>query len=192
MFRLFTNFILFQCCWFASVAGAGRGEPLFGPIAVLLFVVIHFLFFSKEQRKADFVLIGAALLLGIAADGILASTHWLLYAVDVPVDSEYFSYRAILDFFPPLWILSLWVAFALTINHSMSWSKRLWHGDQKWVVILLGAIFGPVAFLGGEAFGAILFREKMNSLVALAFIWGMSFPLLVLLSTKFGKQMRHA
>lgn len=145
-----------------------------------------------EQRRADLFLIGVALLLGIAADGLLAKSQWLQYSADLPVGSEHFSFRAIIDFFPPLWILSLWVAFALTVNHSMSWSKRLWRDDKKWIVILLGAIFGPVAFLGGEALGAILFREKMNSLVALGFIWGMSFPLLVLLSIKFEKQMRHA
>ncbi len=145
-----------------------------------------------ERRRADLFLIGIALLLGIAADGLLAKSQWLQYAADLPVGSVNSSFSAAIDFFPPLWILSLWVAFALTVNHSLSWSKRLWRNDKKWIVVLLGVIFGPVAFLGGEAFGAILFREKMNSLVALAFIWGMSFPLLVLLSIRFEKQIQHA
>ena len=192
MLKSLANFLLFQCCWFTCVIGAGDGRWEYGAVAVILFTIIQFLFLSPKQFGSDIRLISVALILGIIADGFLLKSQWIQYAAGFENGSEHSIASVATSFVPPIWILSLWIAFALTVNHSMSWSKRLWQGNRKWVVIMLGAIFGPLAFLGGESFGAVVLQEKVNSLAALAVIWGMSFPLLVYLAIRFENQHRHA
>jgi hypothetical protein len=49
----------------------------------------------------------------------------------------------------------------------------------------LGALFGPLAFIAGEKFGAVEFVNPPASLTALALGWAFLMPLLLRLADQF-------
>jgi hypothetical protein len=56
----------------------------------------------------------------------------------------------------------------------MAWLK------QRWLLAsLMGAVFGPLAFIAGEKLGAVQFIDRLMALLALAIGWAMLLPLLL-------------
>ena len=78
----------------------------------------------------------------------------------------------------PLWIIILWVMFAMTLNHSLSWLK-----GRVLLATLFGAIGGPLAYIAGEKLGAITISGS-QTLFVLSIGWAFITPLLVYLSEK--------
>ena len=80
------------------------------------------------------------------------------------LQSSLIIYRGLtLSFCAPLWIIAMWVGFAATINHSLSWL------DGKWfMAFLLGAVFGPLSYITGLKFGAIDFQITLFSIIILS------------------------
>jgi hypothetical protein len=68
---------------------------------------------------------------------------------------------------PPLWLLSLWPAFAsaLSEGHSLSWLKQ-----RPLVAAGLGAVLGPLSYAGGARLGA-LELDGVRSLICLTVTW---------------------
>jgi hypothetical protein len=68
----------------------------------------------------------------------------------------------------------MWALFATTINLSMGWLKGRWA-----LSVLMGAVFGPLAFIGGEKLGAVVFLDSTLSIITLSVGWGLLMPLLL-------------
>ncbi len=161
------NAVGYQLVWFAAVAGAGRQTPWWGVLAAAVFVAVQVAF--SAQRRSDLRLLAVALALGVALDGTLAASGWLHYAAQRP------------GFQAPLWILAIWSAFALTLNHSL----RLLQGRPAWAS-LLGAVGGPLAYLGAaRGFGAVEFVAPAAALIAVALAWALAMPLLSQLALRW-------
>jgi hypothetical protein len=73
----------------------------------------------------------------------------------------------------------MWALFATTINLSMGWLKGHWV-----LSVLMGAVFGPLAFIGGERLGAVVFLDSTLSMITLAIGWGLLMPLLLSLADR--------
>lgn len=164
------NFLGYEAVWFAAVVGAGRGDALPGCLAAAAFLAWQIL--VSDQRAADLRLAGIALLCGLSIDGSLASLGWLHYAaagLSAPPGA-------------PLWILALWVAFAMTLNHSMSWLRRrpLW-------ACALGLAGGPLAYWSASrGWQAVLFEPPaVRALAGLSAGWGIALPLLAGLAARW-------
>ena len=68
----------------------------------------------------------------------------------------------------------MWGGLSATVNHSMS--KLI--GRPFWIIIL-GCIFGPLAYLTGLKFGIIFFNLAIGAtLIILSFFWGLSMYLI--------------
>ena len=110
------NVVGFQAVWLASVAGAGAGLPWAGPLAAAVFAAAMLAWGGRARD--DLRLLAVALPLGIALDSAFAASGWLVYAEAWPWSGV-----------APAWIASLWVGFALTLNHSMArlrqWTQAL-------------------------------------------------------------------
>jgi len=156
------NVLGFQAVWLASVAGAGAGLAWSGPLAALLFAAAMLTWGGRTRD--DLRLLAVALPLGIALDSAFAASGWLVYAEAWPWAGM-----------APAWIASLWVGFALTLNHSMA---RL----RQWplAAAALGLVGGPLAYwTAAGAFEAVSFGAPVGSvLVALALGWAAVLPLL--------------
>lgn len=149
------NFIAFQLVWFAGVGGAANGLWWPGPVALVLFAGWHLR--PAIRARGDLPLMGLALVLGFITDTLMAAGGLSRYAAAVPTAP-----------WAPLWILSLWAGFALTLNHSMRWLTA-----RPWLVAPLAAIVGPATYLAAaKVWGAVsLLAPRVEALGTLASCW---------------------
>ncbi|MBS0379427.1 MAG: DUF2878 domain-containing protein [Proteobacteria bacterium] len=158
------NFAGYQAVWFCAVYGAAAGR--LWPVTCALAVFVLAQLAASGLRAADLRLMGVALALGLALDGALAGSGILHYAAAAP---------ALPPGGAPLWILALWVAFALTLNHSLRYLA-----GRAWLAAALGALGGPLAYLAAARLsGAVQFpAPAYPALAALAAGWAIALALL--------------
>lgn len=157
-----SNLIGYQLVWWCAVIGAGRGMAWLGVLAAGVFVAAEWL--ASPSRGVLLRLCVMALLCGVIVDGVLAASGWAWYASAWPSSG-----------FAPLWILALWCAFATTLLSSMALLQR-----HRLLALALGAIGGPLAYLGAErGFAAVTFAPpSWHGLAWLALGWGIALPAL--------------
>lgn len=160
------NALSFQLVWLAAVAGAARGWWWAGPLAVAAFAAWQLPL--SHGRRADLLL-----MFGTAAIGFAIDTLWVkleLMRFTTPLPSAQLA---------PVWIVALWMGFALTLNHSLAALKR-----HLWLGAALGLVGGPVAYGVAEgAWAAVEFsRPAWMVLGALAVAWAAVTPLLLVVA----------
>ena len=84
---------------------------------------------------------------------------------------------ASLDGWAPFWMVSLWMAFATTLNHSLRWLT-----SRPWVATLSGAIGGPLAYLAGAKLGAMTLASPVSAMLLIAGLWAVAMGILSLLT----------
>lgn len=159
--RFWSNLIGYQAAWFANVYAAARGFAWVGIAAALVFALAQWSVSTHKRNDSRLMLL--ALVLGIAIDGGLSLSGRLEYASAAPALGA------------PLWILAMWVAFAMTINHSLAFLRDRW-----WMAALLGGIGAPLAYLGAaRGFDAVAFAPpRWHGMLALSLGWAIALPLL--------------
>jgi|HubBroStandDraft_6_1064221.scaffolds.fasta_scaffold35119_3 hypothetical protein len=151
------NLLGYQLVWFLAVYGAGAGRAWPALAAAALFALWQLA--GSATPRDDLRLIGIGLGCGVLLDGLLARLQLLHYAaaaVALPPGGA------------PLWILALWVAFALTLNHSLRWLR-----GRVLRAALLGLLGGPLAYLAAARLaGAVSFvAPAWHALTVLALGW---------------------
>ena len=162
------NMLAFQLVWLAAVGGAGRGWWWCGPLALLAFAAWQLP--ASRWPRADALLMGVAAIAGLAVDTLWVQLDLMRFAQPVP--SVHVA---------PVWIVALWMGFALALNHSMAALK-----PHPWLAVALGVIGGPVAYAIAEsAWGAVVLAvPSWKPLLALALAWGVLTPALLALATR--------
>jgi hypothetical protein len=163
---LIKNFIGFQIGWFACVVGAAQGYPLVAVAVASIIVILHLL--RDNNLYSELCLIISAVFIGIIWESLLLASGWLAYASSGSANIA------------PIWLVAMWALFATTINHSMAWLK-----NRYFLALLLGAVFGPLAFIAGENLGAVVFLDRTMALTLLAVGWAVLMPLLLWLAQQF-------
>lgn len=161
------NIIAFQFGWFACVLGGAYGFPATGTAAGLIVVAVHFLRAYRPWNELRLALAAAAI--GIVFDGMLVTLDWVR-----------FSSGALAAGPVPLWMTTLWMLFATTLNVSLAWLKGRWG-----LAALAGAAGGPLAYHGGAGLGAMEFVEPIAATAALAGGWALMMPLLFRLARRY-------
>ncbi|MHC4974020.1 MAG: DUF2878 domain-containing protein [Planctomycetota bacterium] len=157
--RIAVNFLLFQAGWFACVAG----PAWVGPAAVALVVAVDLAWTRRRAHEAKTVLASGAL--GSAADLLLANAGLLAFR-----GGGY-----------PLWMAALWLNFGTILNVSLAWLKGRW-----WLAAVLGAVCGPLVYLGGERLGATVLQP--GTLVAVAAQFAVAVPGLLWIARRLGEK----
>lgn len=157
------NFVLFQLAWFAGILGAAHQQVLIGILVMLLCLAVHLWSLPKVSRRADYGLMLQCFCLGTLIDTVLMHTGIMVYASPNPI-----------SFLSPLWMSLLWVALAMTLNHSLAWLK-----DKYWLSAFLGSITGPLSYLAGVRLDAGSMPHEIYSLVTLSIVWALSMPLII-------------
>lgn len=135
------NFILFQFGWFACVYPAAHGLEWIGPCVTLGIVALHLAWTPVALRVRY-----ARWLALVALTGWVIDSGFKLVGVT--------SYPASDSLLAPIWILSLWLLFALTVHHSLFWLRRF-----PKVTVVFGLIGGPLAYYSGVRMGATGFAH---------------------------------
>ena len=102
-----------------------------------------------------------ALPIGFVMDSVLAQSGWLRYAMAFPWAD-----------WAPLWIMALWLAFALTLNHSLRAVYR-----NRVYAFLFGLLGGPLAYgIAAARFDAMTVEHRLvPSLLLIGAVWGIGF-----------------
>ena len=162
------NFIFFQLIWFVCIIGAATNET-HAAVAFSLLIILFHLYLTKDKKNELKILLLASIL-GFLFDGFLLKNELVLYA------NHGWSYSI-----TPLWIIVLWMGFAITLNSSLSWLKK-----KIKLSALFGAVGGPLAYLAGEKLEAVTILTS-GAIVALAIGWAIITPLLIIVTNKLSK-----
>lgn len=159
------NFVGFQIGWFACVLGAAHGYWGLGPVVVALILLIQLSVVSNSASEIRLVLV--SLILGYVFDSSLI--HMGLFSLNANVLEPWGSSP---------WMAAMWVNFALTLRHSMSWLR-----GRYFLGAALGAISGPFAYLAGARLGAMeILTGPLSFGLALGSSWAAAVPLLIWVS----------
>ena len=162
------NFIFFQLIWFVCIIGAATNET-HAAVAFSLLIILFHLYLTKDKKNELKILLLASIL-GFLFDGFLLKNELVLYA------NHGWSYSI-----TPLWIIVLWMGFAITLNSSLSWLKK-----KIKLSALFGAVGGPLAYLAGEKLEAVTILTS-GAIVALVIGWAIITPLLIIVTNKLSK-----
>ena len=161
------NFIVFQACWFACVAGAASNLGWLGPLLVIITVPLQIYFLTGNYR-AEIIFV---IICGIS--GFFLETVMIMASVYTPVSQIWGS-------FCPPWMAALWFNFALLVSISLRWLK-----GKYLLAAFLGGLFGPVAYWGGEKLGALTVAGEFGQgYLSLAFLWALALPCLTYIHSR--------
>ncbi len=166
MLKKILNFALFQVGWFAAILAAGHGRPFVALAAGVAAIGITLWLFSAD-RMGDLRLLLTVALIGFCIDTV--NLHLGVFSlVGAPL-------------FPrlgPLWLASLWGLLGTTLRGSLSWL------NGKYVLgALLGAVAGPLSYVGGVDLGAAnMPADRTFSVAVLAVCWAAAMPLFIWLA----------
>lgn len=163
MRRIVANALGFQLVWFAAVAGAARGWWWAGPLALAAFSAWQ-LPASTAPRADAMLMIGAAAL-GFGLDSLWIGFGMMRFTAPLPWPG-----------LAPVWIVALWMGFALTLNHSLAGFQQ-----RPWLAAGFGMVGGPLAYgFAQRTWHAVEFtRPDWLVLPVLALAWGFVTPLLL-------------
>lgn len=159
------NAVGYQAVWLACALGAARGALGMALLALPVFAAITLTY--GGSTRADLRYVSLVLPVGWALDSFLLASGVLSYATPWPLDS-----------IAPAWIVAIWAAFALTLNHSLSFLT-----GRPGMSAVLGAVGGPLAYLAAARLGAVRFELPLPwALLALSAAWAAVLPLIVSLN----------
>jgi hypothetical protein len=164
MRNLIINFVAFQCCWVALVAGAGQNLRWPGILCLAAFLAWEL--YVTEQPRRLAALAGVALAFGIVVDGGYAVLDVMRYAMpEGPL--------------APWWILGLWVAFALTLTSSLGWLR-----ERAVAGALMAGIAAPMSYYTGYKLGAVSFPMPIEATLAVTGLTWMTVIYALILVTR--------
>lgn len=137
MVKTILNALLFQGLWFIAV----QAHTLHAVIAMFIFVLIHCVWFLKAQ---ELPLIAITVVAGFLIELISINSGALLFENTLSISLSGYSLQL-----PPIWLLTLWVGFACTLNHSLSWLL-----NSRIAITLLSFIGVPFSYIAGFSFSS--------------------------------------
>lgn len=171
------NFVLFQLGWFACVHfGPGTWPTAsLAPLITVVIVALHVRAVRRGRRAAYAGFCAAIGALGWALDSGLEALAVTGYAGRAAAGA-------------PLWIACLWVLFATTLHHSLTWLRGRWL-----LAVAFGAVGGPLAFFSGVSLGATVVPEDpLRSALGLGLEYALLTPLLVAAGRRWPRDLQPA
>ncbi|MEF8793087.1 DUF2878 domain-containing protein [Thiohalorhabdus sp.] len=174
---LLFNLGVLNAGWFACVLGNAYGVPLVGPAVVAVLLAAHLGLMAPELRWREVAILLLAGAVGYAGDSAL-----------VMADAIGFDPGSGPGAPTKLWMVAMWLNFATALN-----SALYWLAGRPILASLLGAVGGPLAYLGGARLGALVFPAGDGwALVLIALEWALAMPLLLALNRWLGRRFRRA
>ena len=167
-YKIIINILGFYVCWWLSVYGAIQGEYFLGPKSLFFYIIIHFVF--VVDNKIEYLYILICTLLAFLLDSILLNLNIIGYE---GILSKKYNIA-------PLWVVSLWVSYALSIFHSFKILQKNYNSAK-----LLGFFSGPFIYFSFSQMGIIHFLfPPLFVLTLISILWIFMIPLYVYIADK--------
>ncbi len=173
------RFLAYQLIWWMLVysvkieAQSGVAQ-LSNLLALIVSVVSLNLIISRKKTSRPRLLMMALVVFGFAVDSIsislglieTAPTYQLMKNLSVG----------------PAWLFAIWISFAAMCIISVSpdsrklFSTSLKRAATLFVLVLSGAIGGPLSYMVGEPLGVMTLPMRPNSIIVLGIQWALLFP----------------
>lgn len=169
------NLVLFQVAWVVTVAGAGAGYWWAGLVALVVLALV--VFRLSPWPRSDFALLCTCCFIGLGVDSAFIQLGLLRFAEPIPFDG-----------LAPIWILGMWMSFALTLSHSM----RAFH-KHLLVAAVFGLVGGPLAYyVAGQRFAAVeMLGNPWSGYLAIGLAWALATPFLAWLAGRWREEFDH-
>ncbi|MDA3963278.1 MAG: DUF2878 domain-containing protein [Planctomycetota bacterium] len=169
--------LVWQLCWVLVVAGAGsRLWPASLSLAITL-LAVHLAAQGAAARR-ELPVLAAAAAFGLLGDSLLSASGLVDYRADLTGTT-----------LAPVWIVVLWLWFACALHHPLSFLQQ----GRYVLAAVLGALSGPLAYLGGERLGAIAFPDNAPlALLGVAVLYGSAVPALTHIARLSSRRPVHA
>jgi hypothetical protein len=163
---------LFYFGWFAGIAGAAARYHWISPLVFMAILAVHLRYFGDWVAELKVVLFVCTL-------GCLCDTAYINLGL-----IRFASIGFVPPFIAPLWVVSLYGMFGITLNHSLSWLKK-----RLILSIPLGVAGGIISYLAGLRMGvAELLVEPWIALSAIGLVWAVITPVILLFVKKVSKE----
>ena len=146
--------IILQIFWYVSIK---YGDQYFVPAIGIFLYLTDFLIFKKTEKLGSKYLIFSLILIcsGMGMDKVFQALKVLTWG----------------DRFYPLELVGVWVIFPC---YYYQFFKKF--SSTAWVSILMGAIFGPLAYYSGANINPNLFLQvSVTGICSLSVLWGLFF-----------------
>jgi hypothetical protein len=153
---MLVNFLYFQVLWFGCILLGN----VFLPVALVIFL-IH----TKESAvgQNDLFIMLCCGVIGLIVDSILLNLNVFT-----------FSHGQVTTNIIPPWLVAIWIAFGMTLNHSLNYFQ-----NRPALAFVAGAFGGPLSYLAGAKLGAIAIPlGYLQTFIIFACIWAPLFFLL--------------
>ena len=164
------NAVGFNIVWFITVFGAAGGLAWAGPAALVIFATIQLSMAARPRY--DLAAMAVFAVAGILIDSAWSLSGALQYAAGWP--SPYFA---------PVWLVTLWAAFALTLGHSLAWLR-----PRLGLAALFGLFGGGFSYWVGARVGAVeLAIPAWIYGAAVGLCWAVALPALIRLTARVAR-----
>lgn len=155
------NFLFFYFGWGLCLQQASINSGWLGPLVVLGMFLFHL--YMIQERLFELVFVPTMAFLGSITDTVYMWSGLITYE----------AMPSWLNWWAPPWIFSVWVLFAMSINHSLIWMKERW-----WLAIIFGAGGACLTYSAGEVIGACNFHEPFPVvMMVIGSVWSFFMPL---------------
>jgi hypothetical protein len=167
------NALGFNLVWLATVLGAAAGLPWAGPAACAAFASAQLAVAARPRYDLAAMAVFASA--GLAIDSAWSLSGAVRYSAAWPSAA-----------LAPVWLVSLWVAFALTLDHSLAWLRR-----RPLLAAQFGGFGGGWSYWAGARLGAVeTMLPPWAYGVAVGACWAVSLPLLIRLTALLAARRR--
>lgn len=165
--QLIGNAVLFQVAWLAIVLL----HDISAWLVAFGFLAIHGLWFTKQFRQ-ELVFTSAVMLVGFGIDAL-----WFYGGImQTPHSSGV-----------PVWLPAMWMAFAITLPHSLSWLAK-----NIWLAAALGFVVGPASYFAGARLSDVEIAVPLwQWWLMLGFCWSLLLPCLLVSAQRFLHQSQQ-
>ena len=162
MKKIVLNLVIFQIGWMVCVLGG----DMYALVYTLGAVLIHQLVLVENKTEWQFIAIVTAV--GCLWDSLMAMSGVMIYA-----DASFIGI--------PLWLICLWILFAMTFMHALYWLRR-----YLWLAAVFAGVFGPLSYwLGDELSRADVGAPLIMSLTIMGAGWAILFSAGMYLTSRF-------
>lgn len=156
------NLAVFQLGWIVCI--------LYGNLLAITYTVIALVIHQRYQikTKSEWKLIALVTMVGVSWDSLLVFSGLISYP-----DASWLGL--------PVWMVCLWILFATTFMHSLSWLA-----GYLWLAAGFAAVFGPMSYWAGvELTDASFGASISSSILAIAIGWMILFPAGIYMTGRF-------
>lgn len=154
--------ICYYSVWFSCVLSAAKPYEWFGVLMAVGIFLCQVIFLTRRIHQPGFWFeVGILMTLGVLVDSVLIRGGWVT-----------FSGTAIFTGLCPLWLMGIWLNFALFFSVYLATFYRY----RFWMAGICFFLF-PLSYWSGARLGAARFPEMWHSVLLIGIIWAVLFPL---------------